>query len=87
MGRLRTCIKTKTVYSPAYGHNVERCAKFKAHGENLMWRKVILRRQMEVDLKMGKMRIGECRCTVKGMEYCRKAEGVRFTGKCPKQER
>jgi len=31
-----------------------------------------------------KMKVGECRCTTKGMQYCKTDEGfVRFTGKCP----
>ncbi|MBA7512108.1 hypothetical protein ES705_04127 [subsurface metagenome] len=28
------------------------------------------------------MRDGECRCTRKGMKYCKTAKGVRFQGKC-----
>ncbi|MBA7518596.1 hypothetical protein ES705_10667 [subsurface metagenome] len=32
--------------------------------------------------KGSKMQPGECRCTRKGMKYCKTAKGVRFTGKC-----
>lgn len=31
---------------------------------------------------MGKMKKGKCRCTVKGMQYCKTDEGVKFTGRC-----
>jgi len=28
------------------------------------------------------MQPGECRCTRRGMKYCKTAKGVRFQGKC-----
>jgi len=37
---------------------------------------------------VAKMKVGECRCTVKGMQYCKTDEGVvRFKGKCPPAEK
>ncbi|KKM85449.1 hypothetical protein LCGC14_1288890 [marine sediment metagenome] len=29
-----------------------------------------------------KMAAGECRCTRRGVKYCRTPKGVRFVGKC-----
>ncbi len=31
---------------------------------------------------MAAMKLGECRCTRKGVKYCYTPKGVRFVGKC-----